>query len=201
MPRRDIEFRAGECYHVYNRGNNREPIFFERKNYVFFLQRLWQYIAGGQREDSTPSKNPPTAEILAYCLMPNHYHLLLRLLTDEISAPMQSFSQSYTNAVNRHYGRVGSVFQGRFQALHVDTDEYLLHLSRYIHLNPIEARLVLKPEDWKFSSYREYAGLRAGQLPRPERILRTFPSRVAYREFVDSGIGKNDPKVSHLMID
>ena len=204
MPRRKVLLRAGECYHVYNRGNNHQPIFFDQANYLFFLQRLRDFVT------------KEAADIVAYCLMPNHYHLLVRLNTDQFSNAMQSFGQSYTNAINNRYERVGSLFQGRFQAIHVDRDEYLLHLSRYIHLNPVPS-LVRRPEDWEFSSYRDYIGLRQGTLPRCEFILRQFAPpispaarssraddaacRCAYRRFVEAGSGRLDSKIQHLLLE
>lgn len=84
---------------------------------------------------------------------------------------MMKLSVSYTKAINKRYGRVGSLFQGPFRAVHVDRNEYLLHLSRYIHLNPVTAGLVPQPEEWEFSSYREYIGLRNGTLPEPKIVL------------------------------
>jgi hypothetical protein len=119
--------------------------------------------------------------------MPNHYHLLVYLQTDNPGAAfMQPLLVSYTKAVNRQQGRTGSLFQGRYQAAHVDRDEYLRHLSRYIHLNPVLAGLVATPDEWAFSSYRDFIGLRAGTLPMPGNVLGHFRSRAAYREFVES---------------
>jgi putative transposase len=135
-------FRAGEYYHLYNPGNNYQNVFFEPDNYRFFLRRLHRYL------------QPEAVEVVSYCLMPNHYHLLVHLVTDDLSSLMQPFLLSYTKAINKRYGRVGLLFQGRFQAVRVDRDEYLVHLSRYIHLNPVAAKLVEQPEDWEFSGYR-----------------------------------------------
>lgn len=209
MPRRELPFRAGEYYHLYNRGNNRQPIYFERDNYLFFLRKLTQYVAGsnctpaacGSRGVLAARGGGPTAEVIAFCLMPNHYHLLVHLRCDEFSDAMQSFGQSYTNAINKRQKRVGSLFQGRFQARHVDDDCYLLHLSRYIHLNPVVAGLVKTPEAWEFSSYREYAGLRGGSLARPEIVLNQFAGHVEYCHFVRSGIGKDDERIVHLLFE
>ena len=188
MPYRKIEFRAGEHYHLYNRGNNFQAIYFERENYLYFLRLLREHIT-------------EVAEVIAYCLMPNHYHLLARLLMDDLSTAMQSFALAYTKAVSKRYGRVGSLFQGPFKAVHVDLDEYLLHLSRYAHLNPVTARLVKQAEDWEFSSYREYLGLRDGSLPNPEIVLSRFPSPDAYRAFVEA-YGERDQKlIEKLMLD
>ncbi len=173
MPYRTTQFVAGECYHLYNRGNNREPVFFERENYAFFLQQLRKYIV------------EPAADVVAYCLMPNHYHLILQLREDGLSHHLQAFALSYTKTTNKERGRVGSLFQGPFKAIHVDTDQYLTHLSRYIHLNPVFARLVERAQDWEFSSYREFIGVRSGSLPKPDVVLSQFANKEAYRAFVE----------------
>src|SRR5579872_2945114 len=140
MPRRRVELQIGEFYHVYNRGVDGQPTFFDPDNYGFFLRKLRQFVT--QRSVS------PAADVVAYCLMPNHYHLLLQVVGDELSVAMQSFLQAYVQAINRRRERTGPLFDSRFQAIHVDRREYLLHLSRYIHLNPVEARLAKHPEDW-----------------------------------------------------
>ncbi len=211
MPYRNAEFRTGEHYHVYNRGINREPIFFDDKNYVFFLRKWRGFLE-------------QTADVLAYCLMPNHYHFLLRLLADELSDAMQSFSQSYAKAINLQRKRTGPLFQGRFQAIHVDEDVYLRHLTRYIHLNPVAAGLVPYPEDWTWSSYREYLRRREGTLPTVQTVLQEFvasplsceadhhshsPDNMAlwglarsrYQTFVEAGIGKDDKCIRRWTID
>jgi REP element-mobilizing transposase RayT len=188
MPYRAVAFRAGEHYHVYNRGNNRQAIFLERENYLFFLRKWREYLLA-------------TADVVGYCLMPNHYHFLLHLREDDLSGPMQAFALSYTKAVNQRYKRVGSLFQGRFRALHVDGDPYLLHLSRYVHLNPVAAGLVARPEEWEFSSYREFVGLRNGSLPQPALVLAQLGSSVAYRLFVENYAGSDQLDISGLMLD
>ncbi len=189
MPYRKFVFRAGEYYHLYNRGNNYQAIFFERENYLYFLRQLRKYLW------------PEAVETIAYCLMPNHYHLLVHLMTDDLSRLMQPFALSYTKAINKRYGRVGSLFQGRFRAVRVDRDEYLVHLSRYIHLNPVIAKLVEQPGDWGFSSYREYIGLRAGTLPKADAVLLQFSSPDAYRQFVASCVEDDKKMVERLMLE
>ena len=145
MPYRKENFDLHEFYHIYNRGNNKELIFFERENYLFFLRQFLKYF-------------PLTVvETHAFCLMPNHFHFLVRFLEEtDISVRMKYFGISYAKAINNRYKRTGHLFEGRFKIKHVDSDEYLLHLSRYIHLNPFFAKLVYKAEDWEFSSYRKY---------------------------------------------
>ena len=205
MPRRTVPFAPGEYYHVYNRGNNRQRIFFERENYLFFLRRLRERLVGDEPPAGVPNSEPPefpqSSTIVAYCLMPNHYHLLVSPKDDHFSRHMQSFSISYTKAMNKRCERVGALFQGKFQALHVDRTAHLLHLSRYTYLNPVEAGLVKKAQDWEFSSYREYAGLRQGALPRPEVVLSQFPTRSAYRHFVESYEPGDQSIISHLLFD
>ncbi len=173
MPRRQVIFQADNYYHIYNRGNNRQLIFFERDNYLYFLRQLKKHLI------------PNSVDIIAYCLMPNHYHLLVYLKTEGFSKLMQAFSLSYTKAINKRHERLGSLFQGRFQAIHVDREEYLLHLTRYIHLNPVKANLVEKAEDWEFSSYQEYIDLRKGSLPKIDIIRSQFNSVDDYSKFVE----------------
>nr|WP_017307243.1 hypothetical protein [Spirulina subsalsa] len=94
---------------------------------------------------------------------------------------------------------MGSLFQGRFQAIAVDSDEYLWQLTRYIHLNPVKANLVNRPEDWEFSSYPEYLGLRRGSLPKLDAMQGYFESAANYRLFVESSI--QTTAIQHLMFD
>lgn len=189
MPRRQVNFAPGYYYHLYNRGNNRQNIFFEQENYLYFLRQFRRYLV----ED--------TLDVLAYCLMPNHYHFLVCLRSPHLSEQMQAFSLSYTKAINRRYGRCGSLFQGRFCAICVDSDRYLLHLSRYIHLNPVAAGFVKTPEEWEFSSYREYVDLRQGTLPKLEHIRQEVGTARNYHGFVTAADTMPLPKLSSFMLD
>ena len=172
---RTTRLSPGQYYHLYNRGVNRQPIFFCDENWLFFVRRLRHYF------------NPELAEIIAYCLMPNHYHLLVYVKCEDAGREvMQPFTVSYTKAINKQQQRSGHLFQGPFEAKHVNRDAYLKWLTRYIHLNPVEAGLVAAPADWVYSSYREYIGLRQGTLPSPEIVVSQFPSIEAYREFVEA---------------
>jgi hypothetical protein len=114
---------------------------------------------------------------------------------------MKRFLLSYANAVNKRYGRSGTLFEGRFRAVCVEGDRYLLHLSRYIHLNPVLAGIAQSPEDWEFSSYREYVGLREGTLPAPDVVLSQFASQAAYRAFVGSYVEQDREVIEHVAID
>ena len=132
--------------------------------------------------------------------MPNHYHLLIYLRDKDLSAAMHRFTMSYTNAINRRYGRSGSLFEGRFQTRLVDSDAYLLQLTRYIHLNPVKAGLVQRPEDWEFSSYQDYVDLRRGTLPQRDVVLQQAGTVLAYRQFVESA-AIDTSSIQHLLFD
>jgi len=173
MPYRDLT-EAGGYYHVFNRGNNRQPIFFERENSAFFLRLLHECF---------PESD---AEIVTYCLMPNHFHIIIHTFTNTLSSHMQSLSLRYTKSINESQQRVGSLFQGRYKSIRVNNDTYLTNLSAYIHLNPVKAGLVAKAENWIFSSYRDYIGQRAGMLPKPAIVLSLFASVQQYRQFVEN---------------
>jgi len=169
MPYRQNVFAAGNIYHIYNRGINREPIFVKPDNYVYLLRKVKRLL-----EDL-----PIT--VLAYCLMPNHYHFILRQDSDiSISNFVQRLFQSYTQAFNRQQGRRGPLFEGRFRHVHVDRDEYVLHLCRYVHLNPVTAGLVSDPIEWPYSNYREWVGTRAGTLVDRAFIEQFFATPEAY---------------------
>ena len=187
---RKMKFRTGNYYHLYNRGVNQQPIFLQHRNWGFFIERLRHYF------------QPELIDIIAYCLMPNHYHLLVYLRIDELSEKvMQPFGVSYTKAINRQEKRVGPLFQGPFKARHVDREAYLLHLSRYIHLNPVAAGLVESPAEWPYSSYRDYIGIRHGTLPQPDVILAQFNSPTEYQRFVEGVDDKGLESIGHLLID
>ncbi len=177
-------------YHIYNRGINRGLIFFAEENYHFFLDRLRKYFISDK------------ASIISYCLMPNHYHLLIYPMTEEFgNHVMQPFSVSYTKAINKRNLRTGPLFEGPYQAILVEQDEYLLHLSRYIHLNPVSANLVDRAEDWEFSSYRDYIGTRPSGFINPNIITGYFADSSEYEEFVLSISKSEEDFPVNLLID
>jgi REP element-mobilizing transposase RayT len=185
MPRRQVVLQAGNYYHVYNRGNNRQLIFLERENYLYFLRQLQARLI---------SKG---VDIVAYCLMPNHYHLLVYLQTDDFSKLMQAFALCYTKAINKRHHQKGSLFQGPFNAIRVNSDEYLATLTRYIHLNPVRANLVEKAEEWEFSSYQEYIKLRQSNLLSLNEMRSLLDTTEDYRSFVEDATISDKP-IQHL---
>ena len=190
MPYPKVQFRAGECYYLYNQGVGSQPIFFDAENWGYFIARLKHYC------------QPDLIDVVAYCLMPTHYHLLVRLKTVDLAARiMRPLGLSYTMAINRQQGRAGRLFQGPFKAVWVNNNTYLLHLSRYIHMNPVIAGLATQPEEWEFSSYRDYVGLRQDTLPALDIILSQFPSPQAYRDFVEAYREYHVQLIEHLLFD
>jgi REP element-mobilizing transposase RayT len=189
MPRRETPLLAGYHYHIYNRGHNGEPIFFAEANYIYFLRQIRKYIMAEH------------GSVIAYALMPNHYHLLLRAETDQLSSAMQRLGISYTKAINKAFARTGSLFQGAFQARLVECNEYLLHFSRYIHLNPVHGGLVSRPEAWVYSSYQDYLGLRHGTMPQPQVVLDQFQARGDYRCFVQAYLPDDREATAKMLFD
>ncbi len=121
--------------------------------------------------------------------MPNHYHFLVRQDGEEtISRFVQALFNSYTKAFNRRFRRSGTLFEGPFRAVAVEDEGYLLRLCRYIHLNPVRARLAASPEGWPFSNYREWVGLRNGTLVDRAFVRKWFPAPEDYRRFVLEGL-------------
>ena len=192
MPRRAVPLAAGRFFHVYNRGVDRRPVFFSRENALYFLRLLRRHLE---------PDDPAGVEVVAYCLMPNHFHLLVRPRGGDLGDRMGGLAKSYTQAVNRRRGRVGPLFQGRFKAKPVDDEAGLVHLSRYVHLNPVAAGLAGDPLDWAFFSLPEYAGTRRGSLPSPDPVFAAFEGRDArrrYLAFVRAGVGRTDRQLAGL---
>lgn len=173
MPYRADVFRPGHYYHLYNRGVAGGPIFFNSANYEYCLKLMQRY------------SRPHGAAVIAYCLTPNHYHLLVRQDTDEpLSTFIQVLFNAYVQGVNQQQGRRGPLFEGRLRHAWVDHDEYLIHLCRYIHLNPVRAKLVPSPEKWPYSDYSHWIEQSAG-TPRDDSLITDqFPAGGAYLSFV-----------------
>lgn len=172
MPRLPRVFAPGLLYHVIARGNRGEPTFLGPEDYEDYLSRLARV---GRRDSVT---------LYAYCLMPNHVHLLAACATRPLARPMQSLQQSYTQRFNRVHGTVGHVFQGRYKAIVCDRDRYLLALVRYIHLNAVRAGLVRAPEEYPYSGHGAYLRARPDGLVDPRFVLRLLGGPRAYRRFV-----------------
>jgi putative transposase len=178
-----IEY-PGAHYHITSRGNEQKDIFKSRRDKEKFLEYL---------ESATTRYG---AVIHAYCLMSNHYHLLLETPEGNLSAIMRHINGAYTTYFNVKRKRAGHLLQGRYKAILVDADEYLVELSRYIHLNPVRVGIVERPEQYQWSSYLNYTGhIKPPAWLRTGFILGCFAkqaddARNKYRTFVEDRLGK-----------
>jgi putative transposase len=183
-----MRFIENEVYHIYNRGNNSQTIFFNDVNYQQFLRKIQNELS-------------PCCELLSYCLMPNHFHLMIQATDSSCreiptygGKPMQMLARkiglllsSYSQQMNRQNGTTGSLFQQKTKAKCISAPEtgqttlrrgptvsassYIINCMHYIHQNPLRAKLVTRLEDWKYSSFAEYAGLLKPGLCKPEALL------------------------------
>ena len=179
MPRVRREKCVNAIYHIIVRGNNREDIFRDYADRMAYLSRLKRY------------KEKFQMEVYAYCLMTNHVHLLIYDNGQDISKIMQGLNLSYAIYFNKKYDRVGHLFQGRFTSVMVKKDNYLLYVSKYIHLNPVKANIVESPNKYKWSSYKVYmTNYDKKDIVSTERIMKYFAddffkARKLYREFIN----------------
>lgn len=183
MPSRNIykEYVGETYYHIYNRGVNKNAIFLDEQDYTVFLGLLKRYLGSKIEKTSmrTASRNyHDQLELLAFCLMENHFHLCIYQHTEQaITQLMKSLSIAYSMYFNKRYGRVGPVFQQRYRAVRITEDSQLLHISRYIHMNPRDYKHFL------WSSLPYYTGTRSASWVRPARILELFEG-TAYLKFL-----------------
>ena len=159
--------RPETFYHIYNSGNNRQPIFFNRENYLFFLRKARKHIL-------------PHMEMVAFCLMPNHFHFMTYakpdIIREKFSRDLQIMLRSYTRAINKQENRTGSLFQQntKIKLLEMDSDftirngripdDYPFICFHYIHQNPLKAGLVSRMEEWEMSSFKDYADIRSDSI-------------------------------------
>jgi len=181
-----IEF-AGALYHVTSRGNRQEAVYLDDKDRQNFLSLLAQV------------STDYNWLVHAYCLMDNHYHLLIETPDANLSRGMRQLNGVYTQITNRYHGNVGHVFQGRYKAILVEKESYLLELARYIVLNPVRANMVKEAEDWPWSSYRKTAGMtRQNDWLTTDWLLAVFSKKPKlaqkkYKAFVEQGKKQSSP--------
>jgi len=175
-----IQFE-GAFYHVITRGNQRQKIFRDEEDHRKYLEILARY------------KDLYKYHLYAYVLMNNHMHLLIETRETPLSKILQGINQSYTVRFNKRYKTVGHLFQGRYKAILCDRDGYLLSLVKYIHLNPVRARLIKTPEEYEWSSHRAYIKAVGKSIVDEEQVLRMFSedkgrARRLYQAYVSDGI-------------
>ncbi len=222
-------FAENAYYHIYNRGVEKRDIFIDNQDYKVFLHLLKYYLSEKNEainhpiEIAAPNNKPirprplknlnREIDLIAYCLMPNHFHLLVKQKTkDGITKLMRAISTTYAMYFNRRYNRQGTLFQGRYKAVIIKNDSYLLHLSRYIHLNPLS--LVTRTDlvtSWPYSSYQYYIGYKKADWIKPEIVLKFFerpdwspiPTEKfsTYSDFVKAGIKNPTKDIEKLIIE
>lgn len=208
---------AGGYYHVYNRGVEKRNIFLDDQDYRVFLHLLKYYLSPLDKQTEHPLANlqgfilvrpRPLAnletevDLLAFCLMPNHFHLLIKQITsDGMSKLLRRILTTYSMYFNRRYERVGHLFQGIYKAVLVNKDEYLLHLSRYIHLNPIELT-GFNPVSYLYSSYAYFLRKKWAKWLKPDFILSYFDSsKEQYKDFIESYAQNSKESLGAMAID
>ncbi|NOZ33693.1 MAG: transposase [Chlorobi bacterium] len=160
-------FEENKIYHIYNTGNQYQKIFFSHENYLFFIQKIRKYLM-------------PVSDILAWCLMPNHFHIMIaandrtikqaekrKQEASQFSENLRLLLSQYSQAINKQENLSGSLFRQNTKSkclYQVNTNKYAVTCFHYIHRNPFEAKLVSKVSDWQFSSFKDHAGLRTGSL-------------------------------------
>lgn len=160
-------------YHFYNRSNNKEIVFKEAKNYIFFLDRYQHYMEG-------------YVSTIAFCLMPTHFHFLIKIANLDIAAlkvNIAALLSSYTKAINRSFERHGSLFQTHSKAKEIDDESYLLTLLSYIHQNPLRAGLIKHIEDWPYSSYPTLTGKQNNSFVDQSFIQHYFPTVESFKKY------------------
>jgi putative transposase len=176
-----MHYNEGCYYHIFNRGAHKEPIFFEEENYRFLITLFTKY--------SLQDK----ITIAAYCCMPNHYHLILNQQeSGSIVSFLKTVFNAYTQAINKRFHFSGTLFQGQAKVKEIDSDSYCLQVIRYVHLNPLTAKLVRSIEEWKYSNYLEWIGKRDGSLTDYQLRNQYFKNGVSYRNFVEEYIEEKD---------
>ncbi|MFC1726953.1 transposase [Patescibacteria group bacterium] len=205
MPIRETPLINNEIYHLFNRGVDSCPTFLTSVDYRRFLKtinfyryfplpvRLSQFLDYSIKEkenilNDLASSMKDQVSILSFCLMPNHYHILARQIKDNgISNFLRLVQNSYTKYFNIKKERIGPLFQGPFKVVRVETDEQLIHLSRYIHLNPYSSYVVKSIEDlvkYPWSSFTNYLGKNSHQFVNKRFVLGMFKSKREYQNFV-----------------
>ncbi len=192
-----VQFLPDCYYHLYNHGNADDNIFRNEDNYHYFLQKYAYYIN-------------PIADTYAFCLMPNHFHFLIRMKTlleinpqgfqnladlasntfdKKMSQQMSNFLNSYSKSYNKKFDRIGSLFRDNIKRKHVESDAYFSRLIHYIHANPVVHGFVKEMSDWKFSSYNGILSDRNSHLKK-EEVIQRFGSKHEYLKFHNQKIDR-----------
>jgi REP element-mobilizing transposase RayT len=195
MNNRDYKnFNKGIIAHIYNRGNNKEKIFFEEQDYRAFLFRLGLSLGFTEKELNKEKLiampysriritniNKKNFKIHAFCLMPNHFHLLIEQCGDtSVSKLISKVCASYSKYISKKYNHVGHIFQDCFKAVFIENNPQLMWASSYIHINPVKDKLVKYPEEYKWSSYNDFISDRNLLIINKELLIETFGDQKSF---------------------
>ena len=185
MRLKSAEFTAGQFYHIYNRATGNELLFRDNTDYLKCISLLKQYY------------HPEHFAFLAYCLMPNHYHILLHQISDyDFSKCFGSVWYRFSAYYNKKHNRKGVLYAGKMQHIGIRDEKYLFNLCAYIHLNPVKASLVDKAEDWEWSNLMDWLQIRNGIMVDREIIDAYFPDSFGYLHALhDLADGLTDKKM------
>lgn len=221
--KRNVVFANEEIYHVFNRGVERRSLFTNSREYQRFIDTLWFYRFAGLPTRLSNYFSLPVVtrqslskrlrrekqmivSLLSYCLMPNHFHLIVRQQVNQgISTFLSNISNSYTKYFNTKHKRAGSLLQGPFKAVHIENEEQLLCVIRYVHLNPVSSFLI-SPENldtYQWSSHAEYIGKVAENICDQAFVKHEFLTQKTYRQFIDDQVAyvKSLASINHVIID
>lgn len=222
MPYRKTPIVQDEVYHVFNRSVARQPIFNTKRDYQRILELINHYryekpslryshfnrLPSEQKEQFLTNLREitPMLAILAFCIMPNHLHFLLKAVKpNAISMFMRNVQHSYSKYYNVKNNRTGSVFQDMFKAVRIETDEQLIHVSRYIHLNPVSSFLIKIESlgEYPWSSFPDYISERGGEIVDTKIILNFFKLKEIYKQFVFDNVDYQQEleKIKHLLME
>lgn len=226
MPSRNTikQYVENRYYHVYNRGVDKRIIFMDDQDYRVFLHLLKYYLSPLENQSNHPLTDltgfipvrlrileplSDEVDLIAYCLMPNHFHLLVKQNSKNgVTKLLRKISTTYSMYFNKRYKRVGHLFQGIFKAINIQEEPYLLHLTRYFHLNPAELTR-MNPVTYPYSSYAYYLGTKNASWIKPQFILdfftsskSLFPKKInSYQNFVEDYSGNSEEVLSAITLE
>lgn len=220
---RKVVFANNEIYHIFNRGVEKRPTFTDKREldrgietldfyrFANLPLKLSKFLVLPESEKTKliqkiHGEYQKLVQIICYCLMPNHFHFLVKQTKENgVSTFAANFTNSYTKYFNTKHERVGPLFQGLFKAVRVESDEQLMHVSRYIHLNPVSSFLIRPDqlENYQWSSYPEYLDLSSERIADKEIVLDLFPSKEKYKQFVLDQVNyaRELENIKHLVLE
>lgn len=222
MAHRKTILATNEIYHVYNRGVEKRPIFLNKRDYIRFIETVNYYrfancpmrfsylkLLSYEEKDNIfkrlESESEKLVDVFAFCFMPNHIHFLLKQLVGKgISKFMAKITNAFSHYFNIRHDRIGHLFQGNFGAVRIETDEQLIHVSRYIHLNPVSSYLIEIRDlsNYEYSSYPEYINGASG-FTNTKEVLSHFKNKNEYRKFVEdqADYARKLENIKHLTLE